>query len=250
MTAGGTEAPPIAPAADAGNRKNVFERAAGVLFAPAETFEDIARRPDVLAPLILLLVISILSTVLIVPRMDFEEAFRQQMAQSGREMSPADEERALRVASAFGKAIAYFGPLFTMAFYAIIAGILLFAFRMMGGEGTFKQAFSATLYAWIPLVIFSIILTIVIVARGSLDPTTAATAVKSNLAFLADPVEQKVLFALLSSFDVFTIWTVILLTFGFAAVSRLSRGMSAAIVVSLWIVTVFLRVGWTAVFAG
>jgi hypothetical protein len=227
-------------------KPNVFERAAGVLFTPAETFGAIARRPDILGPLLLLLAVSVVTTILIVPRMDFDEAFRQQMAQSGREMSPADEERALRFAGAVGKTMAYFGPLWSIAFYAIIAGILLFAFRFMGGEGTFKQAFSATLYSWIPMTLFTIILTIVVLVRGTLDPTTMATAVKSNLAFLVDPVEQRVLFALLGSLDIFTIWTLILLTFGFSSLSKMSRATSAAIVVSLWVITVVLRVGWIA----
>jgi hypothetical protein len=242
----GTAEQPSAPASEAGPKKNVFSRAAGVLFAPAETFEEIARRPDVIGPLALLVVFSIITTVLFVPRMDFEEAVRQQIAQSGRQMSPADEEQGVRMGVALGKAVSYFGPVWSIAFYAVIAGVLFFAFRMFGGEGTYKQAFSTTLYAWIPMVIYSVVLTIVVVARGSVDPTTIATAVKSNPAFLVDPTEQRVLFSFLSSFDVFTIWTLILLTFGYAAFSKLSKTTSAAIVVSLWAVTVVIKVGWVA----
>jgi hypothetical protein len=37
-----------------------------------------------------------------------------------------------------------------------------------------------------------------------------------------------------------------LFTLGFAAVSRLSRSMSAGIVLTLWFVVVLLKLGWAA----
>lgn len=228
-------------------KTNVFQRIAGVLFAPVDTFREIARRPDVVAPIIVLVVISFATTLVLVPRMDFEEAFRQQMAQSGQEMSEADLERVMGFTNAFAKVVAYTGPLWGILFYLIVAGVLLLAFRLFGGEGTFKQAFSVTLYAWIPLALYSIVVAIVGMTRSSINPTTMPTLVKSNPGFLVDMTEQPVLFALLSSFDIFTIWTIVLLIFGFAAVSRVSAGKSAAIVVSLWLVTIVVKTGFAAI---
>ena len=44
------------------------------------------------------------------------------------------------------------------------------AFRMFGGEGNFKQAFSVVLYGWFPQLIKGILMAIVaIVARARLD---------------------------------------------------------------------------------
>jgi len=246
MSLGVTEPPSVPPAAPAVPRKSFLQRLAGVLFAPAETFDDIARTPDVLAPMALLLLIAIGSTVVLVPRMDFESTIRTQMQQSGREMKPADMDRAVKMGKAFGTMIAYCSPLLGIAFYVVLAGILLLAFRLFGGEGNFTQALSVTLYAWIPLTLFSIILALVALSRDSIDPTTIATVVKSNPSFLVDFSEQRVLFALLSSLDVFVVWTLILLTFGFSAVSKLSKGMSAAIIFSLWIAATIVKVGFAA----
>jgi FtsH-binding integral membrane protein len=58
--------------------------------------------------------------------------------------------------------------------------------------------------------------------------------------------EHPVLFSLLSSFDIFTIWTLILLIIGFSTLSRMSRGKSAAIVISLWLFTVVVKLGFAA----
>lgn len=229
--------------------KNVFQRFAGVLFAPAETFEDIARKPDILAPLILLLVIGYITTALVMPKMDWDavmDAQFEQVRKQNPNLSDADIERMGRVGKAMGTVLGWLGPLLTAIWWVIVALVLLLGVRLFGGEGNFKQSLSTTLYAWLPLTLFGIIMTVVVVARGSFDPTTGATIVKSNPAFLVDLKTQPVLFALLGAIDVFTIWTVVLLVLGFAAVSKLSRGKVAAIVVSLWIALILIRVGFAA----
>jgi len=227
--------------------KNFFQRLAGALFAPAETFEDIARKPDIVAPLILLIAIGYLTTFLVMPIMDWDamaNAQIEQMRAKNPNITEADAERMVKMGMGMGKVMGWVGPFFAVIWWLIVAGVLLIAFRLFGGEGNFAQALSATLYAWLPLTLFSIVMAIVARARGSFDPTQAATMVKSNPAFLVDLKEQPVLFSLLSSFDLFTIWTIILLIFGFAALSRLSKGKSAAVVISLWIVMLVIKVGF------
>ena len=54
-----------------------------------------------------------------------------------------------------------------------------------------------------------------------------ATMIKTNPGFLVDMKTHPMLFALLSSLDVFTIWTVVLLIIGFAALSRASKAKAA-----------------------
>lgn len=242
-TAGAAPVPPAAPA------KSDPERLAGVLFSPGETFADIARKPTFLVPLILYLVLGYIGTFLVMPRMDWDAVTAQQAEQMKKQrpnMTDSDVEQAAKVGKAIGTVTAYVAPLLGVLWYLIVAVVLFGAVRLMGGQGTFKQAFSATLYAWVPLVLFSILLTIVIVARGNIDPMAMATAVKSNPAFLVDMKEQPVLFSLLSSFDVFTIWTIVLLIFGFSALSKLSWAKTAAIVVSLWIVMIMIKIGFAA----
>ena len=229
---------------------NVYSRIAGVLFAPAETFEDIVRRPGVIGPLLVFLAIGIVSALLMAPRIDFESVKAAQAVQlKKRNVSDSDIARYQNVAVAGAKVAIWFSPLLGIVVYVIVAAIMWLAFRLMGGEGDFLQALSVTLYAWVPLAIYSLILAIVVVAHGSFDPVTAATLVKSNPAFLVDQKAQPVLFALASSFDVFTLWSLVLFTIGFATLSRLSRAMSAGIVITLWIVVVLLKMGQAALTA-
>lgn len=230
--------------------KNSFQRMAGALFAPAETFADIARRPDVLVPLLLFIAIGYVAVFLSFRHMDFDAVLAQQhemMKKQNPNVSDADFERVAGFTKAMMKVTQFVAPIIGAAWWAILALILFGAFRIMGADLGYKQAFSATLYAWMPLILFSIVSTIVIVLRNDLiDPTTMPTLVKSNPAFLVDMKEQPVLFALLASLDLFTIWTIVLLIFGFAAASKFSRAKSAAIIVSLWIVMLVIRIGFAA----
>jgi hypothetical protein len=245
----GTAEPYSPPPVTEPPAKNSFQRIAGVLFAPAETFRDIARKPDILVPLILMLVIGIIGAVVLAPRMDFSAAMREQMERQGRQMSDSDLAQAEKMGGAIGRATTYASPILGIIVLVVIAGVLLLAFRLLGGEGNFKQAFSATLYAWMPMVINSIVMTAVVASRESINPTTMPTLVKSNPAFLVEMSDHPILFSLLSSLDIFTIWTLILLILGFAALAKVSKGKSAAIVISLWLVIVVVKLGFAALTA-
>jgi hypothetical protein len=225
---------------------NGFKRVTGVLFAPVTTFREIAARPDILVPVAVIVIISILSSIIIAPRVDFETAMREQFAQAGRNMSQEDIDRAVRFSTAIAKAMIYVAPLLNMIFFAAVAGIFLLAFRLFGGEGNFKQAFSVTLYSWMPMMIAAIAMLIILMARGDVGAEQLNSLVMSNLGFLADMKEQPVLHSLLSSIDVFTFWTLALFVLGFSFVSRLSRAKSAAIILTLWVVMIVIKVGFAA----
>jgi hypothetical protein len=56
-----------------------FGRIVGVLFSPKKTFEDIARKPSWLLPVVLSTLLGILSTVVLNQRMDWREYISQQI---------------------------------------------------------------------------------------------------------------------------------------------------------------------------
>jgi len=168
---------------------------------------------------------------------------QETMKEKNPSMSQSDLDRVARMTKAMAKVGPWFAPIFIVAATAIIAGVLLLAFRLFGGQGNFLQAWSAVLYAWIPRVIQGIIGTIVVMARGLVDPTQMPMIVKSSPAFLVDMKEHPALFALLASFDIFTIWSIILLIIGFAALSKTTRAKAAAIIVSIWVIVILCKTG-------
>ena len=249
MTVTGIDQPesgvPVPPA----GKPNVFQRIAGVLFAPAETFDDIARRPDVVMPMLFLIIVSFITTAFIIPRLDFSNVIAQQaevMKKKQPNMSDDDLERVGRITRSMGTVMGWLAPVLQIGIFAIVAGVLLLAFNAFGARVTYGQAFSVTLYSWIPRVIQGVILTIVALVQGTVDPTTMATVVKSNPAFLVEMSEHPVLFSLLASLDVFAIWGMILLIFGFAAAAKTTKARAAGIVIPLWLLLLLGKVGFAA----
>lgn len=231
--------------------KSGFQRLAGVIFSPGETFQDIARKPDVLLPLLLIIIISFVGIALTMPHMDWDAMIAQQqdiMKERNPNMSAQDLARVERMTRGMAKFGIWFAPFIIVAMTAIIAGVLLLAFRLFGGEGNFMQAWSATLYAWVPRVIQQIVGTAVVMMKGMVNPQEAQTLVKSNPGFLVDMKEHPALFSLLSSFDIFTIWFLVLLVIGFAALAKVSRGKAAAIILSLWLLVVLIKSGAAGLF--
>jgi hypothetical protein len=232
-----TDIPAPAPPSAGEPKPNSFARIFGVFFSPDETFASIARRPTWAAPLIVLIVLSIGSGLILSKRVDWAAPARESM-ESRTDISAEQKEQAMRMAGAMGKVIAYAGPVFLVIIMLIVSGILLLAFRILGGEGTFLQAWSATLYAYMPNVIKSIIVLAVMLIKGgaAISPMALATVVRSNPAFLFDPKTNPMAFSLATNFDIFSIWVMVLMIIGFAHLARVSKGKSAAIVISLWIV--------------
>jgi len=243
MTTGQDDAlaSPLSPGVDPGPKPNSFQRVIGVLFSPDATFASIARRPDWVLPLVLILVTSLLGGFVIGQHVDFGAATREAMEQN-KNVSSEQVDRAVKMTNTFGKVFSYLSPVIGAIFLLIIAGILLLAFRLFGGEGDFKQAFSVVCYASVPTILKSILTMIIIMARGGMIPAqTLATVVRSNPGFLVNYKTQPMAFALLGSLDLFTIWYLVLLIIGFAYVSRFSKAKSAAIIISLWILATLVK---------
>lgn len=238
-----TEAPAPSPPEAPAPKPSGFERIIGVLMSPSETFASIARQPDWIAPLVIIMIVALAGGILVAQRVDFGSAVREAMEERGN-VPQAQVDSAVKITSAVSKIAAYCSPLLSVLILMIIAAVMLLAFRLMGGEGDFRQAFSTTVYAWMPSVIKSIVVTIILAAKGEVSALDLATLVRSNLGFLVGLKEHPVLFALLTSVDIFTIWTLALFIIGFAYVSKFSKAKSAAIVITLFVIaTLFKLIG-------
>ncbi len=228
-------------APDPGPKPNPVQRIIGVIFSPDATMASIARRPDWVLPLVLLLITSLAAGFVIAQHVDFVSSTREAMEQN-KNMSAEQVDKALKITAAIGKVLTYLSPVLSLIGLLVIAGILLLAFRLFGGEGDFKQAFSVTCYASVPSIIKSVITLIVMLARGGIVPVQQmATLIRTNLGFLADMKANPMAFALYSSFDIFSVWFLVLMIIGFAYVSRLSKAKSAGIIISLWFVVLLLK---------
>jgi hypothetical protein len=241
----GVDQPPSAPVQPAPAKPNPFQRMVGVFLSPVETLRGIADRPDIVVPLIVVVLISFVSVALLVPHIDFAADIQARLAAQGN-VPNAQAERGMNFALAIVKASFYVAPLFIPLGWAVYSAIVLLLFRLFGAEGTFPQAYSIKVYSSLPLIIRGILGAIIGMSRTKIPLSGFASLVRSNLSFLSDMKTNPVLFTLLSALDVFMIWSLILLVIGYAYVFKVSRSRSAAVVVILWLGAILLAVGAAA----
>lgn len=226
-------------------KPNSFTRIAGVFFAPGETFASIVRRPDLVVPLVIVLVVSLLTGVLIAQKVDFKELARDTIEAQPRakNLPPDILQKQINVTAGFMKVASYGSPIITALVIAILAVLLFAAFKIFGGEGEFLQALSITIYAWYPNLIRAIVSVVALLSKKTLTMYTLQNPVASNIGYFINPKLHPIAAAFWGSIDLFTIWTIILLIIGFAAMSRFSRMKSAVIILSLWAVKILFSVG-------
>jgi hypothetical protein len=232
-----------------------LKRLGEVLWAPTETFRRVAERPTWAVALVVLLVLQGAVTFLAVERID-PEAQRQAMQETleDRGLRGDELERQLDTITKAQSAYQPFAPVIGVVFgagaYLLVALLFWVAFRLLGGELAFPQAFATVLHAFMPLAIAGVLAIPVILGQETLDPEAVqrGSFLASNLAFLAPEDASGTVLALLTSVDLFTLWAVALLVLGFRVVARVSTGAAAAVAIGLWAVWIGIKVGLAAVF--
>jgi Yip1 domain len=230
-------------------------RLIGVLFNPKVAFSDIALRPGWIAPMVVLLLISIGLSVTLAQRVDWVEVSKQQIAKSKWASSQIDrlkedqKARAYEQAAARSKVIRYVRgfigwPLLLLLSSAIYLG----AFKLFGGARTnFATAFAITTFANLPVGLRELIAIPVTLLKdpAAIDPENFL--VSNPAAILGNdlPTWQMVPLAFL---DVFGLWALLLVAVGFSASDpkKLPLGKSMGIVfsVSFAFVLFFTMLAW------
>ncbi len=234
---------PAAPAPDV----SAPGRIAGVFFSPGPTFRAIAARPTFLLPLILWTACSLLITALMLPRLDVEKMIRQTLEKRGQTVP---EDRMQAIISTQRKVIqittVVFGALTPVLISLLVTLIYWASFKAFGWDFTFRQGLGATTHSFMPGVLGALLLIPVILQRETLDPRGMGDLLQSNLGFLVDKSSSAALHSLLASIDVFSLWSLVLLTIGFAAAARISRKAAGGVVFAIWALYVLGKAGVTA----
>lgn len=223
-------------------------RIPGVFFSPGATFEAIGRRPTWIAPVILWMIVSLAVSAVVVPRMDFEKMMRERFERSGRTVSEEQLQSIVERQKKFAPVFGYFGAAVSPILISLlVAAALLGSFRAFGWDTTYPQALGVTTHAFLPGVLGAVLLLPLAARQEKVDPSAIGDLLYSNPGVLVER-NSKVLHSLFGSLDVFSFWTLALLTVGFAAAARVRRGQAAGIVLTLWAVYVLGKAGFAAIF--
>ena len=239
------------PVEPEGARSGIGSRIMGVFIDPRATFAGIAaslERPHPKdpsktkdmskwwLPVIITIIVGIGIALYTVPNfiapMQADTVREAVMERGGTE---ADVQQAMTVSGAMMLPMSIVGVVVvTFIIVFLMAAILHLVMKMLGGKGKFRHA--RAVVAWTSLIttLGSLVKLPLMIAKDSMIVETGPSLLFKDL----EPSDR--LFKFLSSFDIFTIWAMVVTAVGVAVVYRVSTGKSWVAVAILWILLILL----------
>ena len=228
------------------------ERVVDTIVAPSKTFHDILRKSSWWLPFLVVILAGYLLTAAIQQKVGWSQLVENEIhanpkaEQRMADLSPeqvATQHKAMQfsfMGGFYGLAVV---DILSFAFMAVILWPTInFGF---GGKATYGRVLAVCVFAAIPGAIKAVLAAVLLYAGRSPDSFTTDTMLGSNLGYYIN--SPGALKTLLTSFDLFSIWTAVLLSIGLAIVARTRRSSGYFAVFGWWILITVVRTGWTAV---
>jgi len=188
-------------------------------------------------PLVAATLVALLFAALAVPRADFEGAAQdaiERQADSA-QMSPHEMETTLATARRVGALGAYLGAALGTGLKAAAAALALWlGFKVVGGRPGLAGTFTVACWGLVPGAVELLLSIPALLARPQLPPDEIGRLLPATLGVLLPQGAKSPLASLLWSVDLFSIWAVVLVAIGMAAVAGVSRRRSLLTVAVLW----------------
>ncbi len=211
----------------------------GNIFAnPGKTFQSLDSKPTWLAPLLIIILLSIISTQFTFPLiMQTQlESFRSNPDISPEQLETierqfTDEQMLQKSLMIGGQAIGI------PVVFLILSGIFyLLGTVLLGGDSTFKKVFSVFIWSSLISTLGMIIKLPLVIAKSSVKISLSPALILSP-----DHIGGK-LHTLLSSFDFFTIWFLAVFATGFGIIYKFSKQKAFVSIGVLWAVWIIISV--------
>jgi hypothetical protein len=225
---------------------NQWSRVSGTFVNPIATFKDVVKQPSWVAPLLISTILSIGYTFEMGHHVGWARLIQYRISHSTYASLPAGEQEAIiQQQLPLTELMGYlYGSLGTAVELLAVAIVLYALFA--NGRLKFKQAFSIVSYASLPGAIAALIGALVVALKNPDDVDPNRVLLSDASAFFGAGNLPARLFTLLSSFDVFSIWILLLTAIGFwVASGSKSFPVSFAKVSVPWAVWIAIRVALT-----
>jgi len=227
------------------------QRLIDTFIAPSKTFTDLRRSAMWWAPFIIIAIIGFLFVYTIDQKIGFQKVVDNQLQMQPKaaeriESLPADQRaQAIRRQVAVTKYISYGVPAMALIIYSIFAGVIFACIKFAANADVqFKTVFALIVYTRLPELLRAILASISILAGVNVDSFDIQNPLATNGAYFLDPSSSPILRALLGSFDIITIWTLVLVAIGIPCIApKVKPGTAFAIVFGWFIFTVLLKLG-------
>ena len=223
---------PDAPMSEPARILNTF-------IAPSKTFSDLSRNASWWGPYLLLALATFFFVMTMDRQIGFEQISKNEIAKSSRaeqfDKLPADQKaQQMHMTVAITRNISYATPVLALIAYLIMAGVLMGVFNFGAGTSVpFKVALAITVYGSLPWIIHAALGIASMMAGVDKDGFDVKNPLGSNPAYFMDATGNKFLYGMASAFDIFAIWSVVLIGIGFACNSKVKKSTAIMIVAGM-----------------
>jgi Yip1 domain len=230
-------------------------RVANMFFTPSKSFRDISRSASWWLPFLIIVIASYTFVAVIDKKVGFDKVTENQIRLNPKradqlDQLPADQRaKQMNMAAKFTRYISYGTPVITLIFLMVIALVLWGSYSFGAGvQVSFGKSMAVVTYANLVGIIKALLAVVAIFAGLDTDNFNIQNPVATNLGFLFDPIQHKVLYSLGSSIDIVNLAVMALVALGFTYITKVKRGTSFAIVFGWWILVTLLGVAAAAIF--
>lgn len=234
--------------------RSFASRFLGVFVEPGETFEDIARKPDWISPLIVLVLVSFATVETMLMKIGAGQIAMQSIQQSGRatNLDPAQLSQVAHRSAGVMRVVMPAGALVGVPiFLLIVAGFGLLALNVFFGKhARFKDVFSVTCFANLPAILGGL-MAIVVVLFGDADAFKVRNPAPDSLGFFMNPLTTShAVYVLATSLNFIIFWFIALLAIGLSRVVRkeVRAGSIFLVYLGAWVLVVAVKVGLAMMF--
>ena len=226
---------------------------AGLYFSPGETLRTVARRPAFWAPLLALVALGAAFNAVWLHQMDPAEFARVQIEDSPLAQHLSPEERAAGIeqqARVFPLRSWLWPLVLSPLTVVVVAGVYLVVFRFFyAAEISFRQSLAVVAWAFLAVALVTLPLTLLVLylkQDWNVDPPSALQA---NLTLVLEKGSvPRAVYSLAESLDLFSAWTLALLSIGYAGATGTSARRAAIGVVAVWAVSVLGKAALASLF--
>jgi hypothetical protein len=247
---------PVAEPNQAGEGMSQMQRVTSTFSAPSKTFQDIkAGNRSWWLPFVLFAVFGYILFAAITFKIGMQQVVDNQMHLNPKQEEklaqapPASREMTAKISLYVTEGVFIANPVLVLVIAAVISLVLWGTINFVfGGKASFGAVFAVWFFANLPGILKPILGTIVIFAGAAPETFNIKAYAPTNVAAFLNPLETNAaLYALATSLDVVTIWTLFLMGMGLAIVAGVKRSSGYAAVFGWWIITIIFSVGIAAV---
>ena len=221
-----------------GSSRSIFSLVIGVFTSPSATFTEFSRRPQILIPLILTVVLMAVAGAVGVK---YSSMAQYEMMKTSTVLPPAALEQMRQDALDANPVTGAIAPAAFVVVIGLLAALVAWFLGsfVFGGQSKFGAVWAVGLMGGLISVVGGLIRLPMVFAKGTIFVSLGLSAVLPTKSFTS------VLYSIFYYLDVFAVWGIIVTGIGYAAVFGLTKGKGVALAAITTLLFVGLLIGMT-----